>query len=387
MQAQSRAGRCPCSTIIKGDVVAEGLTSALLCSSEDDGQSLQQKALAALLAGKLDAPLLFQAGKALAAGWLQKQVKGKGSLLDTSKADFVVPKVTGCHAAISSVHHLAQLPDQPNCTAGHSCAQLWHSARQHCTICSRDLFKIYKRRCQLGRFFLSSGTNCCILLLHSQAACLSGVSFACCRPSRILMCFQASITGAGSVTAATLGGASQCCCTQQLTLWRSATCLQYAPATCIATGPSCCRLLSSFLLHDSFLHLVLNSAALFQLAPEAEAVLGYPTFAAVYLLSGLGASLATIAFSDTISVGASACIFGLIGAMAGYLWRNRSVHQGSSWAWWQQCAHSTCWQAPITARLWRTWVRACHCCWHASAVNQCIMPPLSAALHYKRQAH
>ena len=85
--------------------------------------------------------------------------------------------------------------------------------------------------------------------------------------------------------------------------------------------------MSSFLLHDSFLHLVLNSAALFQLAPEAEAVLGYSTFAAVYLLSGLGASLATVAFSDTISVGASACIFGLIGAMAGYLWRNRSVHQ------------------------------------------------------------
>ena len=91
--------------------------------------------------------------------------------------------------------------------------------------------------------------------------------------------------------------------------------------------PPCCRLVSSLLLHDSFLHLVLNSAALFQLAPEAEAVLGYPTFAAVYLLSGLGASLATIAFSDMISVGASACIFGLIGALAGYLWRNRSVHQ------------------------------------------------------------
>eukprot|EP00891_Asterochloris_glomerata_P005890 jgi/Astpho2/5890/Aster-x1334 len=87
------------------------------------------------------------------------------------------------------------------------------------------------------------------------------------------------------------------------------------------------RLVSSFFLHDSFLHLILNSAALFQLAPEAEAVLGYPTFAAVYLLSGLGAGLATIAFSDTISVGASACIFGLIGALAGYLWRNRSIHQ------------------------------------------------------------
>ena len=64
-------------------------------------QSLQQQALAALLAGKLDAPLLFQAGKASASGWLQKQVKGKGSLLDTTEADFVVPKVTGRHAAMT----------------------------------------------------------------------------------------------------------------------------------------------------------------------------------------------------------------------------------------------------------------------------------------------
>ena len=100
VQAQSRAGMSPCSTITEGDTVAGRLTPALLCSSEGDGQSLQEQALAALLAGKLDAPLFFQAGKASASGWLQKQVKGKGSLLDTTEADFVVPKVTGRHAAI-----------------------------------------------------------------------------------------------------------------------------------------------------------------------------------------------------------------------------------------------------------------------------------------------
>jgi rhomboid protease GluP len=85
------------------------------------------------------------------------------------------------------------------------------------------------------------------------------------------------------------------------------------------------RLLTSSFMHDSFQHLALNVFALFQIAPEVESVLGYQTFLAVYLLAGLGGSTATFIFGDTITVGASSCIFGLIGAMGGYLWKNRSV--------------------------------------------------------------
>jgi hypothetical protein len=73
-------------------------------------------------------------------------------------------------------------------------------------------------------------------------------------------------------------------------------------------------MLSSSFLHAGILHLGLNSAALLQLGPEAEAVLGYGTFGAVYLLSGLAGASASLLFNDLTTVGASASIFGLLGA-------------------------------------------------------------------------
>jgi len=74
-----------------------------------------------------------------------------------------------------------------------------------------------------------------------------------------------------------------------------------------------CRLVTSAFLHDSFSHLMLNTYALYTVAPEVEAVLGHWTFLSVYLLSGLAGSSAAFVFGDTITVGASTCIFGLIG--------------------------------------------------------------------------
>ena len=74
-----------------------------------------------------------------------------------------------------------------------------------------------------------------------------------------------------------------------------------------------CRLVSSAFLHDSFSHLALNTYALYTVAPEVEAVLGHWTFLSVYLLAGLAGSSAAFVFGDTITVGASTCVFGLIG--------------------------------------------------------------------------
>ena len=71
--------------------------------------------------------------------------------------------------------------------------------------------------------------------------------------------------------------------------------------------------MSSAFLHDSFNHLALNTYALYTVAPEVEAVLGHWTFLSVYLLAGLAGSSAAFVFGDTITVGASTCVFGLIG--------------------------------------------------------------------------
>ena len=74
-----------------------------------------------------------------------------------------------------------------------------------------------------------------------------------------------------------------------------------------------CRLLTCTFLHAGLLHLGLNCYALFSIGPDVEAVLGYRTFATIYLLSGLGGSIASFLFSDLVTVGASGAIFGLLG--------------------------------------------------------------------------
>ena len=76
------------------------------------------------------------------------------------------------------------------------------------------------------------------------------------------------------------------------------------------------RLLTSTLLHGSILHLLFNMYALYWLGPQLERSLGHGRFAALYILSALGGSVASYWFSDlrTVSVGASGAIFGLITA-------------------------------------------------------------------------
>lgn len=67
-------------------------------------------------------------------------------------------------------------------------------------------------------------------------------------------------------------------------------------------------------MHAGFFHLGLNLYALYSIAPEAEAVLGYWTFTAVYLGSGLLGSVLCFLLTNSITVGASGAVFGLIGA-------------------------------------------------------------------------
>jgi membrane associated rhomboid family serine protease len=76
------------------------------------------------------------------------------------------------------------------------------------------------------------------------------------------------------------------------------------------------RLITSTLLHGSILHLLFNMYALYWLGPQLERSLGHVRFAALYVLAALGGSVASYWFSDlnTVSVGASGAIFGLITA-------------------------------------------------------------------------
>ncbi|WP_207494901.1 rhomboid family intramembrane serine protease [Aridibaculum aurantiacum] len=76
------------------------------------------------------------------------------------------------------------------------------------------------------------------------------------------------------------------------------------------------RLLTSVFLHGSIVHLVMNMLSLYLAGLFVEPVIGRARLILFFLLTGLCASAATMAFSDyELSVGASGAIFGLYGIL------------------------------------------------------------------------
>jgi len=77
------------------------------------------------------------------------------------------------------------------------------------------------------------------------------------------------------------------------------------------------RLLTSVFLHGSWLHLAFNMYVLYVLGPPLERLLGHARFLFLFLIAGLGGAVASFTFSsiNTVSVGASGAIFGLMGAL------------------------------------------------------------------------
>ncbi len=85
------------------------------------------------------------------------------------------------------------------------------------------------------------------------------------------------------------------------------------------------RLISATFLHANLIHIFFNGYALYALGPESERIYGTGRFLGLYLLAGLGGSVASYLLSPAPSVGASGAIFGLIGALGGFYFLNRKV--------------------------------------------------------------
>ncbi|MFJ4223507.1 rhomboid family intramembrane serine protease [Microbacterium sp. NPDC089695] len=76
------------------------------------------------------------------------------------------------------------------------------------------------------------------------------------------------------------------------------------------------RLLTAVFAHGGFIHLALNMLALWMLGQNLEPMLGRVRFLALYLISGLGGSVAVALIAPgTPTVGASGAIFGLMAAL------------------------------------------------------------------------
>lgn len=78
------------------------------------------------------------------------------------------------------------------------------------------------------------------------------------------------------------------------------------------------RLITAGFLHGGLLHLLMNSWALFDLASTTEEFLGTPRLIVIYVVSTITGFAASTWWSASLSVGSSAAIFGLIGAMIAY---------------------------------------------------------------------
>ncbi len=85
------------------------------------------------------------------------------------------------------------------------------------------------------------------------------------------------------------------------------------------------RLVTPVFLHAGLVHLGVNMYSLFALGPPVERFFGAPRMLALYLLSGISGVIFSLAFNPYPSVGASGAIFGLLGALAMFLYLHRGL--------------------------------------------------------------
>jgi len=84
------------------------------------------------------------------------------------------------------------------------------------------------------------------------------------------------------------------------------------------------RFVTPVFLHANLIHLGFNSWVLFDLGPAVEGLYGPQKFLVLYVLTGAaGFVLSFLSQPLAVSIGASGAIFGLIGVMIAYGYRNR----------------------------------------------------------------
>jgi len=88
------------------------------------------------------------------------------------------------------------------------------------------------------------------------------------------------------------------------------------------------RLLTPVLLHGSPTHIFFNMYALLSFGTSLERYFGHGRFLTLYILGAFAGNVTSFLFSDGYSIGASTAVFGLIGAEAVFLYRNRELLAG-----------------------------------------------------------
>lgn len=92
------------------------------------------------------------------------------------------------------------------------------------------------------------------------------------------------------------------------------------------------RLFTCMFLHAGIIHLACNMYSLYFMGNLIEKIYGKIQFLIIYIISGIGCSILSLAFADsiiTVSVGASGAIFGLFGAFLFFAIKERNRLQKS----------------------------------------------------------
>ncbi len=88
-------------------------------------------------------------------------------------------------------------------------------------------------------------------------------------------------------------------------------------------------LISASFLHGGILHIIFNMMALYQLGPFILHEFGFYRFINLYILTGVAGFAASVLFGVPFTIGASASICGLIGAIL-YYGKSRSGYYGQA---------------------------------------------------------
>lgn len=91
------------------------------------------------------------------------------------------------------------------------------------------------------------------------------------------------------------------------------------------------RLVTSNFLHGGIIHIAFNMYALYSIGPQIEEIYGKWKYICIYFLAGIGSSfLSYYMLPNTLSIGASGAIFGLLGALFIFAVKNRdSLKKGA----------------------------------------------------------
>ena len=72
-------------------------------------------------------------------------------------------------------------------------------------------------------------------------------------------------------------------------------------------------------LHANFMHILSNTVSILLFGINLESTIGIPRTIAIYFISGICGNMFSALITDSISVGASSCIFGLLGSLLAFL--------------------------------------------------------------------